>query len=122
MKTYHFGLKLQSRELNLVLRKFAMIVAGAVRHVQDRFRKVLLSGFQSFFAKSCKINQILFSDRYHLQNGRFRKSSVRISMYFGEIKKGQSIIFQVIFHIDGDFNNSRKEKNTILESSYKAVN
>ena len=40
----------------------------------------------------------------------FCKSAVRISMYFGEIMKGQSVIFQVIFHIDGDFNNSRKEK------------
>ena len=30
MKTYHFGVKLQSRELNLVLRKTEMIVTGAV--------------------------------------------------------------------------------------------
>ena len=32
------------------------------------------------------------------------------------------ITFQVISHIDEDFNNSRKQKNTILKSSYKPVN
>ena len=64
-----------------------------------------------------------FSDNYHLQKCCFRKSAVRISKYFVEIMKGQSkIIFQVIFHIDGDFNNSRKWKNTVVESSFKAVN
>ena len=30
MKTYHFGVKLQSRELNPLLRKTAMIVTGAL--------------------------------------------------------------------------------------------
>ena len=30
-------------------------------------------------------------------------------------------VFQVTFHMDGDFQNSRRLKNTFLESSYKAV-
>ena len=48
-------------------------------------------------------------DRYHLQNGSFPKSAVWISKHFGKIIKDQSkIILQVIFHINGDFNNSRK--------------
>ena len=71
-KKYHFGVKLQSRELNLVLRKTTMIVR------QEPFAaRLFSSGFQSFGGL--------------------------------EIMKGQSsIIFQVIFHIDGHFNNSRK--------------
>ena len=39
----------------------------------------------------------------------FRKSAVRILMFSLEIMKGHSkIILRVIFHIDGDFNNSRE--------------
>ena len=91
-ETYHVGMKLQSRELNLVLRKTAIIVT-------------------------------IMSDRYNLQNCRFRKNAFRISKPFGEIMKGHSkLIVQVIFHINGDFNNSREPKNRILESSYKVVN
>ena len=45
-------------------------------------------------------------DRYRSQQGRFRKA---LSGFFGEIVKDQSkIIFQVIFHIDRDFSNSKK--------------
>ena len=78
-------MKLQSRELNLVQRKTAIIVR-------------------------------------QVQNGRFRKSAFRISKPFGEIMKGHSkIIVQVIFDINGAFNNSREPKNKFLESSYKAV-
>ena len=84
MKKYHFGVKLQSRELNLVLKKLR--------------------------------------DRYHLHNGSYRKSAAWISKHFGKIIKDQSkIVLQVIFHINGNFNNSRKLRNTILDSSYKAV-
>ena len=50
---------LESGELNLVLRE-TMIDCDRYRWQQGRFR-IVLSGFQSFFAKSCKINQILFS-------------------------------------------------------------
>ena len=56
MKKYHFGVNLQSRELNLVLRKTAIIVTSK----KGRFRKAL-SGFQSFFAKSLKEYQNSFS-------------------------------------------------------------
>ena len=57
-----------------------------------------------------------------LQDGRYRKSTVRISKFFLEGIKDQSkIVFQVIFHIDGDFNNSMRLKDTFLDSSYKAI-
>ena len=63
------------------------------------------------------------SDRYPLQDGRSCESAVWNSKLSGETMKGQSkIVVQVIFHIDEDFRNSRKQKNTILESNYKAVN
>ena len=71
MTKYYFGVKLQNRELNLVLKKTARQVPS--------------------------------------QNGSFYKSAVWISKHFGKIIKDQSkIILQVIFHINGDFNNSRK--------------
>ena len=44
----------RSRELNLGLRKTTMTARDAVL-------VIVQSGFQSFFAKSCKVNQILFS-------------------------------------------------------------
>ena len=76
MKKYNSGLELQSRDVNLVLRKTSMI-----------------------------IRQVPFA----FQEGRFRKGTVRILKFFSEIMKDQSkIIFQVIFYIDQDFNNSRK--------------
>ena len=44
-----------------------------------------------------------------LQEGGLRKSTVRISMYFGEVMKAKpKIIVQVIFQIDENFNNSRR--------------
>ena len=44
-----------------------------------------------------------------LQEGGLRKSAVRISKIFWEVMKAKSkIIVQVIFHIDENFNNSRK--------------
>ena len=49
-----FGVELQNRELNLVLRKTAIIVRNYLYR-----RAVLvkvLNGFQSFVAISCKIN------------------------------------------------------------------
>ena len=52
MKKYHFGVKLQSRELNLVLKKLR--------------------------------------DRYHLQNGSFRKRAVWTSKHFGKISQNYS--------------------------------
>ena len=52
-----------------------------------------------------------------------RKSTVQISKFFRDVMHDYSnIIFQVIFLIDEDFNNSRKSKTTILELSCKAVN
>ena len=50
---------LETGELNLVMRE-TMIDCDRYLWQQGHFRKVL-SGFQSFFPKSCKINQILFS-------------------------------------------------------------
>ena len=38
------------------------------------------------------------------------------------MKGVSNIIFQVMFYMDGHFNNSRRLKITFLESSYKAVN
>ena len=64
----------------------------------------------------------LSDSRYRSQYGRSRRSAVWISKLSGETMKGQSeIVVQVIFHLDGEFSNSRKQKNTILEN-YKAVN
>ena len=60
---------------------------------------------------SDELNLVLkkLQDRYHLQNGSFRKSAVWILKHLGKIIKEQSkIILQVIFHVNGDFNNSRK--------------
>ena len=63
MKKYHFRDELRKRKLNPVLiGKTEMIVRNYLYR-----RAVLikvLSGFQSFFAKSCKINQILFPRQY----------------------------------------------------------
>ena len=40
-----------------------------------------------------------------------------------EIMQDKSnIIFQVMFYMDGYFNNSKKLKNTFLKSSYNAMN
>ena len=76
MKIYYFGVELQSGELNLVLRKTAMIVRQVPLVKKGRFRKSTVwisnfwgvinsvkeqSGFQCFFAKSCEINEISFS-------------------------------------------------------------
>ena len=44
-----------------------------------------------------------------LQEGGLRKSAVQISKFFGEVMKSKlKIIVQVIFHIDENFNNSKK--------------
>ena len=44
-----------------------------------------------------------------LQEGGLRKSAVRISKFFGEVMKAKlKIIVQVIFHVNENFNNSRK--------------
>ena len=55
---YDFEVELQSRELNLGLRETTMIVR------KNLYRRAVLvkvlSEFQSFLAKSCKISQILF--------------------------------------------------------------
>ena len=68
-KKYYFGVELQSRELNLVLRKTAKL---------------------------------------SLQEDSSCKSTVRISKFFGEILKTMSnVILQLIFSIDGDYNNLR---------------
>ena len=59
----------------------------------------------------------------HLHEGGLRKSAVRISKFFGEVMEAKlKIIVQVIFHIDDNLNNSRKRKNTILETSCKNGN
>ena len=69
MKKYHSGVELQSRELNLVLRK---------------------------------------TEKLSLQEGSSCQSTVRISKFFGEIlKKMSNIILQMMFSIDGDYNNLR---------------
>ena len=50
-----------------------------------------------------------------LQDGRYHKSTVRISKFFREGINDQSkIVFQVLFHIDGDFNNSMRLKDTFF--------
>ena len=50
-----------------------------------------------------------------LQEGGLRKSAVRISKLFREVMKAKlKIIVQEIFHIDENFNNSRKWKNIIV--------
>ena len=55
-----------------------------------------------------------------LQECGLRKSAVQISKIFGEVMKGKlKIIVQVIFHVHENFNNSRKWKNTSLETRYK---
>ena len=55
-------------------------------------------------------------------NLALRKTTVRISKFWGEILKGMSnIILQLMFSIDGDYNELRNSKNTLLSSSYKAV-
>ena len=44
-----------------------------------------------------------------MQLGQFRKSNVRSLKFFRKIMQGRLIIaFQVMFHIDEDFNISRK--------------
>ena len=44
-----------------------------------------------------------------MQLGQFRKSTVWILKFFREIMQDRLIIvFQVMFYIDEDFNNSRK--------------
>ena len=44
-----------------------------------------------------------------LYEGGLRKSAVRISKFFGEVIEAKlKIIVLVIFHIDDNFNNSRK--------------
>ena len=58
-----------------------------------------------------------------LHEGGLLKSAVRISKFFGKVMKTKlKIIVQVIFHIDDNFNNSRKGKNTILETNCKNGN
>ena len=48
-------------------------------------------------------------EKLSLQEGSSCESAVRISKFFREIMQDRLIIvFQVIFHIDEDFNNSRK--------------
>ena len=45
------------------------------------------------------------------------KSTFRTSKFFRVIMQVKSnIVFEVMFYIDEDFNNSRKYKNTILKS------
>ena len=44
-----------------------------------------------------------------LCEGGLRKSAVRISKFFGEVMKAKlKIMVQVMFHIDDNFNTSRK--------------
>ena len=56
-------------------------------------------------------------EKLSLQEGSFYKSADRIAKFFREIMQDKSnIVFQVIFYIDGDFNNLRKlKRNTISE-------
>ena len=73
--------------------------------------------------ESCAEKNCDDCEKLSLQEGSSCESSVRIPKFFREIVKDRLIIaFQVMFHIDEDFNNSRKYKNTILKSSYKTVN
>ena len=55
-----FWIGVTNCEMNLVPRKTAIIVRQVPFCKKVVFVKVL-SGFQSFFEKSCKINEILFS-------------------------------------------------------------
>ena len=51
----------------------------------------------------------------HELNLALRKTIVRISKFLGEILKGISnILLQLMFSIDGDYNNLRNSKNTLL--------
>ena len=48
-------------------------------------------------------------------NLALRKTTVRISKFWGEILKGMSnILLQLMFSIDGDYNNLRNSKNILL--------
>ena len=48
-------------------------------------------------------------------NLALRKTTVRISKFLGEILKGMSnILLWLMFSIDGDYNNLRNSKNTLL--------
>ena len=73
--------------------------------------QVTKTGTESYAEKNCDDRQ-----RYRLQLGQFRKSTVRNSKFPCETMQDKSNInFQVMFYIDEDFNNPRKWKNTILE-------
>ena len=51
----------------------------------------------------------------HELNLALRKTTVQISKFFGEILKVMSnIILHLLFSIDGDYNNLRNSKNTLL--------
>ena len=74
-------------------------------------------------SRKWKINFLFFE----LQSRTFcteeRKTTDQISKFFGEIFKVMSnIILHLLFSIDGDYSNLRNSKNTLLQSSYKAVN
>ena len=59
----------------------------------------------------------------HELNLALRKTTVQISKFWGEILKGMSnILLQLMFSINGDYNNLKNSKNTLLQSSYQAVN
>ena len=52
----------------------------------------------------------------HELNLALRKTTVRISKILGEILKGisKNILLQLMFFIDGDYNNLKNSKNTLL--------
>ena len=60
--------------------------------------------------------------RYRSQQGRFRKVQSGFQTFFRKIMQGMSnIIFQVTLYMDGDFNNSRRLKNTFFTSRFMEV-